>query len=57
MTLMTIVSYMDSKELCQPVMINVYSSTLNDDTATSVQSETVPQLYTHVDIPATASAS
>ena len=44
MTLMTIVSYMESKELCQPVMINVYSSTLNDDTTTSVLSESVPQL-------------
>ena len=42
MTLMAIVSYLDSKGLCQPVMINVHSSILNDDTTTSVQSETVP---------------
>ena len=27
------------------------TSTLNDDTTTSVQSETVPRLHTHVDVP------
>ena len=36
MTLMATVSYLDSKGLCQKVMINVHSSTLNDDTAASV---------------------
>ena len=46
---MAVVSYLDSKVLCQPVMIDVHSSTLNDDTTFSVQIETVPRLHTHVD--------
>ena len=39
MTLMAIVSYLDSKELCQLVMINAHSSTLDDDTIASADTE------------------
>ena len=50
MTLVTIVSRLISEELRQPVLINVDSPTLEDNTTTSVQSETVLRRYSHVNV-------